>query len=376
VDNFNAAIMVGKERVMKTLVVHVITNFTGVGGAEMMLTRLIQYTEDQYQHVIISLMKTSNVYQSTLDRCESHYALGWNGLNTIGTIQKLRALLRQLQPKTVQCWMYHANALTSLSVIGLAQKPNVVWGIHHSLASPKDESISTKIALSLSKILSRQPSAIIYCAHSSKQQHADFGFENAHQHVIANGVFLDKFQLNLELHQSTVIGFAGRYHTAKGYPYLFETMGLLKNENIIFKIAGSGASLNNMEVKALFEQYQLDSQKVQLLAQVSDMPAFYQSIDVFLMTSITEGFPNVLVEAMASGLPCISTDVGDAKYIVQDLGAIVPPRNPQALADAILQYAQKPQAEKQALKQATRERVEQNFSIEKVSEQYKAVWST
>ncbi len=193
--------------------------------------------------------------------------------------------------------------------------------------------------------------------------------------MIANGVFLDKFQPNEQLHQPTVIGFAGRYHTAKGYPYLFETMGLLKGENIIFKIAGGGASLENPEVKALFEQNQLDAEKVHLLDQISDMPAFYQAIDAFLMTSITEGFPNVLVEAMASGLPCISTDVGDAKYIVQDLGSIVPPRNAQVLADAILQYAQKTEAEKQALKQATRERVEQNFSIATVSRQYMQVWS-
>lgn len=359
----------------KPLMVHVITNFAGVGGAEMMLARLIQYTADEYEHVIISLMKTSGVYQSTLDRCQAHYALGWNGINTLGTVSKLRALLKKLQPATVQCWMYHANALTSLSVIGLAQKPKVVWGIHHSLASPKDESISTKIALGLSKILSKQPNHIIYCAHSSKQQHTDFGFKNTHQHVIANGVFLDKFQPNVQLNQPTIIGFAGRYHTAKGYPYLFETMGLLKDQNIIFKIAGSGASLENSEVKALFEQYQLDAQKVHLLDQISDMPAFYQSIDAFLMTSITEGFPNVLVEAMASGLPCISTDVGDAKYIVQDLGSIVPPRNAQALADAILAYTQKSEAEKQSLKQATRERVEQNFSIETVSRQYMQVWS-
>ncbi|WP_180073505.1 MULTISPECIES: glycosyltransferase [unclassified Acinetobacter] len=359
----------------KPLMVHVITNFAGVGGAEMMLARLIQYTENQYQHVIISLMKTSEVFQSTLDRCQSHYALGWNGINTLSTIQKLRKLLKQLQPQTVQCWMYHANALTSLSVIGLAKKPKVVWGIHHSLASPKDESISTKIALSLSKILSKQPNSIIYCAHSSLEQHQAFGFQNPNCKVIANGVFLDKFQPNPELHQPTVIGFAGRYHPAKGYPYLFETMGLLKDENIIFKIAGSGASFENVDVKALFRQYQLDAEKVHLLDQISDMPAFYQSIDAFLMTSITEGFPNVLVEAMASGLPCISTDVGDAQYIVQNLGSIVPPRNAQALADAILAYVQKTEAEKQALKQAARERVEQNFSIETVSGQYMQVWS-
>lgn len=358
----------------KPLMVHVITNFAGVGGAEMMLARLIQQTEHDYQHVIIALMKTSEVYQSTLERCQSHYALGWNGLNTLSTVSKLRALLKKLQPATVQCWMYHANALTSLSVIGLAKKPKVVWGIHHSLASPKDESISTKIALGLSKILSQQASAIIYCAHSSMQQHQAFGFKNGNSQVIANGVFLDKFQPNPQLHEPTVIGFAGRYHTAKGYPYLFETMGLLKDKNIIFKIAGSGASLENPEVKALFEQYQLNAEKVHLLDQISDMPAFYQSIDAFLMTSITEGFPNVLVEAMASGLPCISTDVGDAQYIVQELGEIVPPRNSAVLVQAILNYVQQSNDERLQLKQAVRERVEAHFSIEKVSQQYMQVW--
>ena len=360
---------------IKNLIVHVITNFAGVGGAEMMLSRLIRYTENQYTHVVISLMKTSEVYQSTLDRCEAYYALGWNGINTLNTVKKLRDLLKILKPQTVQCWMYHANALTSLSVLGLKQKPKVVWGIHHSLASSKDESMSTKIALGLSKLLSKRPSTIVYCAHSSLQQHQDFGFNNFNQHVIANGVFLEKFKPNPDLHQPITIGFAGRYHTAKGYPYLCETMGLLKDQPILFKIAGSGANLENVEVKALFDQYQLDVNKVQLLDQISDMPAFYQSIDAFLMTSITEGFPNVLVEAMASGLPCISTDVGDAKYIVQELGTIVPPRNAQALADAILSYVIKTEAEKIALKHATRQRVEQNFSIEKISEQYKAVWS-
>lgn len=374
-DNFNVASLVAKKRIMRTLVVHVITNFAGVGGAEMMLSRLIQYTEDQYQHVIISLMKTSPVYQSTLDRCQAYFSLGWNGLNSLVVIRKLRHLLQELQPQTLQCWMYHANVMTSLSVIGFANKPKVVWGIHHSLASPKDESISTKLALGLSKFLSKQPQAIIYCAHSAMQQHQAFGFNNPNNHVIANGVYLDRFQPNPELHDPIVIGFAGRYHPAKGYPYLFETMAKLKDQPVIFRIVGGGASLNNPEVKALFDQYQLNQNKVQLLDQISDMPAFYQSIDAFLMTSITEGFPNVLVEAMASGLSCISTDVGDAKYIVQDLGTIVPPRNALALADAILSYVDKTEAEKLILKQATRERVEQNFSIETVSRQYVQVWS-
>ncbi|NNH79061.1 glycosyltransferase [Acinetobacter sp. ANC 5380] len=358
----------------KELMVHVITNFAGVGGAEMMLARLIKQTQNEYDHVVISLMKTSDVYADTLAICSSHYALTWNGLNSFSVLAKLKNLLKQLAPKTVQCWMYHANVMTSLSVLGLANKPKVFWGIHHSLASPKEESIATKLSLVIGKILSVKPAGIIYCAHSSLQQHQQYGLYNSNAQVIANGVSLDKFQPNPNLHAPCVIGFAGRYHTAKGYPYLFETIAKLKDQPVIFKIAGQGANLDNPEIKGYFEQYQLDENQVRLLDQISDMPAFYQSIDAFLMTSITEGFPNVLVEAMASGLPCISTDVGDAKYIVQGLGSIVPPRDADALAKAVMDYVYLSPSQKLELKQLTRQRVEQNFSIEYVSQQYVAAW--
>jgi len=174
----------------KQLMVHVITNFAGVGGAEMMLARLIKQTQNKYDHVVISLMKISDVYADTLAICSSHYALAWNGLNSFSVLAKLKKLLNQLASKTVQCWMYHANVMTSLSVLGMQNKPKVFWGVHHSLASPKEESISTKVALHLSKFLSAKPAGIIYCAHSSLQQHQHYGLNNSNVQVIANGVSL------------------------------------------------------------------------------------------------------------------------------------------------------------------------------------------
>lgn len=358
----------------KETIVHVITNFSGVGGAEMMLSRLIKQTQNEYNHVIISLMKTSDIYADTLDLCVSYTALNWNGINSFSVVGKLKKLLKQYQPFAIQCWMYHANVMTSLSLLGIKKKPKVFWGIHHSLSSPKEESISTKLGLVFSKILSKHPTGIIYCAHSSLEQHEKFGLKNENSCVIANGVSLERFQVNPDLYEPCVIGFAGRYHIAKGYPYLFETINYLKDQPIIFKIAGHGANLETPEIKGYFEQYQLDEKQVQLLDQVSDMPKFYQSIDAFLMTSITEGFPNVLVEAMASGLPCISTDVGDARYIVQDLGSIVPSRDANALAQAILDYVHLSQSAKLQLKQATRARVELNFGIQHISQQYIDMW--
>ncbi|MGP5315554.1 glycosyltransferase [Psychrobacter faecalis] len=358
----------------KKKIVHVITNFHGIGGAEIMLTRLIDETKSEYEHTIISLMQISDRYQSTLDICEFHYQLDWNGVNTPKILIKLRQLLNTISPDIIQCWMYHANVLTTMSMVGVRNSPPIFWGVHHSLTSVKEESTSTKFALTLSKTLSKLPTGLVYCARSSRNQHESFGVKNTNTHVIANGIFLSNFSPKLEINDPLVIGFAGRYHTAKGYPYLFETIASLKGYPIIFKIAGKDTELTNPEIKKYFDKYNLDESKVQLLGHVSDMPEFYRSIDAFLMTSITEGFPNVLVEAMASGVPCITTDVGDAGFIVSDTGYVVPSRDVPSLTNAIKDYFDLNESDKMSLKKAARTRVEKNFSINQVSQEYIDVW--
>jgi len=356
-------------------VLHVITNFAAVGGAEMMLSRLIQAQPD-CQHYVVALMQINETYQTALQQCAAHYALHWNGLNTLQSIFKLRKIIQDIQPDVIQGWMYHANVLTTLSTMGLKTKPPVFWGIHHSLASPKEESRSTKIALQLSRYLSSFASGIIYCAQSALQQHQAFGFRNSQQHVIPNGIEIERFQFHsFTEHSPLVVGFAGRFHPAKGYPYLVETIARLRGYPVQFKIAGRGANLNNPELAALFEQYQVSLNQVELLDQVEDMPAFYASLDLFLMTSITEGFPNVLVEAMASGVPCITTDVGDAGLIVADTGYVVPARDIEKLREAIIAYLNLPLDDKLQRQNNARSRVEENFTIQAIRQNYLHVWN-
>lgn len=365
----------GQSQQNRPRILHVITNYAGVGGAEMMLSRLVQSRPD-CEHVIVSLMNISDVYQPSLDQTMHHTALNWNGLNTPLVLVKLRKIIKKFKPNAIQGWMYHANVMTSLSLLSLPQqqRPKFYWGVHHSLASPQEESLSTKIALQLSRMLSHQPNGIVYCANASLQQHQAFGFNNANQQVIPNGVALENFAARHDINHPLVVGFAGRCHPAKGYQYLFETISLLKNHPIVFKIAGKGANLDNPEVAGYFRQYGLYASKVELLDQLSDMPSFYQSLDLFLMTSITEGFPNVLVEAMATGTPCVTTDVGDAGFIVNDTGYVVPARDVQQLKQAIESYFDLPYQDKLMLKAQARARVENNFSLSHVSQQYLATW--
>ena len=109
------------------LIVHVITDFSGIGGAEMMLSRLIKHTTNDYKHIIISLMGVSDVYKDTLDQCQEYYNLNWNGLNTVKIIFKLKKILKKISPCTIQCWMYHANVLTTISQLGRTDKPDIFW---------------------------------------------------------------------------------------------------------------------------------------------------------------------------------------------------------------------------------------------------------
>ncbi|CAG67070.1 MULTISPECIES: glycosyltransferase [Acinetobacter] len=359
-------------------VLHVITNFSAVGGAETMLSRLI-LAQPQFEHHVVALMRVNEIYQTALEQCASVTALQWNGRNSLAVLKQLRDMIRQIQPDVIQGWMYHANVMSKLACIGLKQAPPLYWSIHHSLAAFQDESRSTKLALYLSRVLSPYVTGVVYCAHSAQAQHQAFGFRPKQHCVIANGIVMDDFKIQLnkpQQHKPLLVGFAGRYHVAKGFEYLFGMIASVQHLPIEFWIAGKGADLNNPDIQQLIQQYHIDLDKIKLMGQVEDMPAFYQQLDLFVMTSITEGLPTVLIEAMASGVPCVTTNVGDAGFIVQDTGYVVPARDVEQLSQAVQTFYALPEAQKMQLKQQTRARVQRHFSIESIAAQYAALWNS
>ncbi|MBB4067469.1 glycosyltransferase involved in cell wall biosynthesis [Salinibacter ruber] len=97
-------------------------------------------------------------------------------------------------------------------------------------------------------------------------------------------------------------------------------------------------------------------------------------LDVASLSSNSEAFPMVLGEAMASGVPCVATDVGDVAYLLGDTGILVPPEDPEALADGWLQLLEAPDEDREERGRAARRRVQENFSQEAVLEQYDLIY--
>jgi glycosyltransferase involved in cell wall biosynthesis len=96
-----------------------------------------------------------------------------------------------------------------------------------------------------------------------------------------------------------------------------------------------------------------------------------------LSSSFGEAFPNVLAEAMACGVPCVTTDVGDSAFILGETGWVVKPKEPETLANAIIQALQEKQTNNQAWlerKESCRKHILENFSIDKMINRYRFVW--
>ena len=117
-------------------------------------------------------------------------------------------------------------------------------------------------------------------------------------------------------------------------------------------------------------------ERFHLLGARRDVAAINASIDVSVCASTTEGFPNVIGEAMACGVPCVATNVGECAEVVGDTGHIVPQQNPQRLGEAIFELLNRPTDERLALGQAARERVCQRYDIAQIVTQYRTLWRT
>lgn len=366
-------------------VLHVITEL-GDGGAEASLYRLCTQAHD-VEHHVISLMDEGKYGGLLRDAGIAVTSLNMpRGRVTLSGMRLMWRHMRALGPDAVQTWMYHADLLGGIAA-RLSGVRNITWGVHNSVLVPGQNSATTILVARICARLSHVvPHTIICCARKAANVHAKMGYRSSIMRVVPNGYDLTQFQpsldqrqavrFELELEDQDVIGFVARYDHAKDHENLLQALALLRHRNEFPRclLIGTGMESSNTKLVERVAHHGVGDQ-VMLMGRRNDVPAIMNALDIHVLSSSSEAFPNVLAEAMACGTPCVSTDVGDAADIVGDSGWIAPPGDPSALADAIqIALAARRRRDWPMRCNKAREWIAQSFSIDRMVQGYQQVW--
>lgn len=361
-------------------IVHVIIGLD-VGGAELMLKRLIEGLNgnDGAEHSIISLTQLGPIGFELKQAGYDVMALGMGGATSVPkTFFKLRAELKKQQPDIVQTWMYHADFFGGLAAKTLGIK-NIIWNIRntHIKAGGIGNYIFRRTCGLLSYVI---PKTIIYVSYSSQKEHLKAGFNPKNSNVIGNGFDTDKYafsqscratyRVEMELSNDDFAIFSvGRSVPAKDHKTFIKSICIARESNPKIKgvLIGREISLD------IFEITEEQRTGFIVLGERSDISCILSAADAFCLHSITEGFPNVLGEAMSIGLPCVSTKAGDAELILGQPSYITEPKDYHSIARKLiaLSYNDK----RQVLGEKNRQRIVENYSLSKILTIYNRVYS-
>jgi glycosyltransferase involved in cell wall biosynthesis len=298
---------------------------------------------------------------------------------------RLKKQIQDFQSDLLQGWMYHGNVVAALISKILPETPRVVWNVRHSLYDISHEKRLTRWMIRLGALLSRVPEAIIYNSNTSAEQHEAIGYDGVGRIFLPNGFDVEIFRPRSEMDQDIrarfeipdsafVVGHVARYHPMKDHSGFLRALAHTREQtdavDVRGLLIGRNVDTDNGNLTSDIEDLNLEGH-VHLAGQRDDIPQLMRAMDLFVLSSAYgEGFPNVLGEAMACGVPCVTTDVGEAAKIVGDAGLVVPPRNSEALANALAQFAQTEPEKYQVLAQRARQRIVTQYSIEAVAERY------
>lgn len=369
-------------------VLHLITTLE-IGGAETQLFRLLtSSSRKQFQYSVVSLTSLGRLGKKIESLDVPVYALGMKrGIPSPRAIWELWRILQIEQPAVIQTWMYHADLLGLMAKLMRGRR--LVWNIRCSNMDMRYyRSLTSWVVKVLSK-LSRIPDAVVANSYNGMRAHQQKGYQPKIWRVIPNGLDLnlcgpsslgrDLIRRELGLSQDTVlIGLIARYDPMKDHETFLAAAGLLHETypSVHFVLCGKNIDWDNPTLGALIRKNSLEG-VMHLLGERDDAVCVTAACDIACSTSaFGEGFSNAIAEAMACGVVCVATKVGDSSEIIGPCGRIVPPKDPDAIMKAWVELIDVGMKGRQVFGAEARNRVFHHFDVKKTVEQYEALYES
>ncbi len=350
------------------------------GGAERQLTLLAKGLKERGHDVSVAVFYAGGPFQQQLEHADvSVISLEKKGRwDMFGFLWRLQCAIREQNPCLIHSYMGSSNIL-SILLKPLFTKVKMVWGVRASNMDLNRYDWLAGLSYQIECRLARFADLIIANSHAGKAYALSNGFPERKVVVIPNSIDTDYFRPNPNdrarvrikwgiREKEPLIGLVGRLDPMKGHPVFLQAAALVAHKwpEVSFVCVGDGVAEYRDKLRILGESLGLGRRLIWAGTQ-SDMPVIYNSLDFFVSSSsYGEGFPNVIGEAMACGVPCVVTDIGDSPHIVADTGIIIPPENINQLADACLRMLALTVEQRTIKKREARARIKAFFSVNKL----------
>lgn len=361
---------------------HIVTFITGLnrGGAETVLLQILETTRRDFRHTVVSLRAGDKLVPDFRAAGAEVIELGFNHGQGPGRLAAALRKLRGLKPDSIMGQMYLGCIAASLYRLVFARRTPLNWVIHHSLGDWKSEKFSTRASVLMCKYLSRAPRHIVFVSAESAEDHRRIGFRPEGFLLIPNACDTRKFHYDAvagrRLRASLgiedgdfVFGHVARVHPLKDHPTMLKALEIAveKKPEIVVLFCGPGTT--ELAIPVGLHRH------VRLLGERTDIPQVMSACDAGVLSSTSEGGPNVVAEFLACERVCVSTAVGAAADMIADAGLIVPISNPTAMANALVAVAAMPLPELRARGLAAKAAVERRFSLEKTTQEFHSLWT-
>lgn len=294
--------------------------------------------------------------------------------------------LRKAGPRAVvQTWMYHGDLVGGLAAT-LAGQRKIVWNVRQTGLDLRDIGRATRLVVRACGLVSRWlPTRIVANAQAAVTSHAAVGYDTNRFVVIPNGFDTSTFSRDLQSRHALrqawgiaehelAIGMVARLDPQKDHGNFVATAAIVAKElpSTRFVLVGRGVTQSALLSRQISEAGLL--QRFVLEEQHRDVPRVMNALDIFCLSSRTEGFPNVLGEAMACETPSVTTDAGDARNLIGNDMLVARVEDPSELAQCILRIGRLPESRRRELGRQQRARVVGTFGIARIWRQYRSLY--